>query len=226
MRKVSLGQPVAGQKPEDWVKASLKEIENASNDDTALTKALTAYTTTADLTTLLAAKAPLASPSFTGLITAGGGQIKFPATQAPSADANTLDDYEEGTFTPTVTFATPGDWSPTYATQLGVYIKIGARVFASVALAFDANAYATAAGILHLGGLPFAAGGGLSHAASISKMSNVTFAGQIVGDFANTLSYVTLWSVTSNAGAASLTTAAIPPSKTGVVINYSVSYSV
>jgi hypothetical protein len=26
--------------------------------------------------------------------------ITFPATQVPSADANTLDDYEEGTWTP------------------------------------------------------------------------------------------------------------------------------
>ncbi len=30
------------------------------------------------------------------------GQIKFPASQNASADANTLDDYEEGTFTATV----------------------------------------------------------------------------------------------------------------------------
>ncbi len=30
----------------------------------------------------------------------GSGQITFPATQNPSADANTLDDYEEGTWTP------------------------------------------------------------------------------------------------------------------------------
>ena len=36
--------------------------------------------------------------SATGLITATGGQIAFPATAVPSADPNTLDDYEEGTF--------------------------------------------------------------------------------------------------------------------------------
>ena len=33
--------------------------------------------------------------------TSGAG-ITFPATQSASTDANTLDDYEEGTFTPTV----------------------------------------------------------------------------------------------------------------------------
>jgi hypothetical protein len=34
-----------------------------------------------------------------GQVTSFGGNIKFPATQAASADANTLDDYEEGTMT-------------------------------------------------------------------------------------------------------------------------------
>ena len=35
-----------------------------------------------------------------GVLDLAAGQIKFPATQAASADANTLDDYEEGTWTP------------------------------------------------------------------------------------------------------------------------------
>lgn len=34
---------------------------------------------------------------------ASGAGITFPATQSPSTDPNTLDDYEEGTWTPTVT---------------------------------------------------------------------------------------------------------------------------
>ena len=57
-------------------------------------------------------------------LTMTGGQIKFPATQVPSADANTLDDYEEGTFTPSL--STPG--TATYSTQDGKYTKIG-RLF-------------------------------------------------------------------------------------------------
>lgn len=40
--------------------------------------------------------------SASGLITATGGQIAFPATAVPSAVANTLDDYEEGYHTPVV----------------------------------------------------------------------------------------------------------------------------
>jgi hypothetical protein len=45
--------------------------------------------------------------------------IKFPATQVPSADANTLDDYEEGTWTPSV------GGTATYNAQSGHYTKIG-----------------------------------------------------------------------------------------------------
>ena len=51
-----------------------------------------------------------------------GGQITFPTTQSASTDANTLDDYEEGTFTPSVTGVTVG-------TTTGIYIKIGKLVF-------------------------------------------------------------------------------------------------
>ena len=52
-----------------------------------------------------------------------GGQIAFPATAAPSADANTLDDYEEGTWTVTMTCSTSG--TITLSTNTGYYTKIG-----------------------------------------------------------------------------------------------------
>ena len=53
--------------------------------------------------------------------TSGAG-ITFPATQSASTDANTLDDYEEGTWTPTVTVNT--GTGTTYSV-LGTYTKIG-----------------------------------------------------------------------------------------------------
>jgi hypothetical protein len=66
---------------------------------------------------------PLAGTTgtFSGLISANGGQIKFPATQSASSDANTLDDYEEGTFTPF-----PGI---TATVNSGSYTKIGRLVY-------------------------------------------------------------------------------------------------
>jgi hypothetical protein len=62
--------------------------------------------------------------SASGVITATGGQIQFPATAVPSADANTLDDYEEGTFTPAISGST-GNPTHTSITRAGFYVKIG-----------------------------------------------------------------------------------------------------
>ena len=63
-----------------------------------------------------------------GTTSANGIGIAFPATQSASTDANTLDDYEEGTWTPTVTAVTTTG-SPAYA---GSYVKIGKQVTATM----------------------------------------------------------------------------------------------
>ena len=81
--------------------------------------------------------------------------ISFPATQVPSAGANDLDDYEEGTFTPVATFATPGDLSVVYSTQIGRYVKIGKMVWVSFNIATSTFTFTTAAGAFSLTGFPF-----------------------------------------------------------------------
>ena len=82
--------------------------------------------------------------------TSGAG-ISFPATQSASTDANTLDDYEEGTFTPTlVGFSTAG--TTTYSAQTGLYTKIGRQVTYIVNLVITAT---TGTGAALLGGFPF-----------------------------------------------------------------------
>ena len=64
--------------------------------------------------------------------TNAGGQIPFPATQNASSDVHTLDDYEEGSWTPSI------GGTATYNTQTGRYTKIGKLVtyecFLSIAL--------------------------------------------------------------------------------------------
>lgn len=57
-----------------------------------------------------------------GIVTADN--ISFPATQVPSADANTLDDYEEGLWTPALQVETTAVY-----TSSGVYTKTGDTVF-------------------------------------------------------------------------------------------------
>jgi hypothetical protein len=56
--------------------------------------------------------------------TSGSG-ITFPATASASTNANTLDDYEEGTWAPIIS---NGYTSPTYSLQSGTYTKIGRQV--------------------------------------------------------------------------------------------------
>lgn len=86
---------------------------------------------------------------------AAAGQIAFPATQNASADANTLDDYEEGTWTPVLTFATPGDVAVTYTNQTGNYVKIGRMVHLFFNITTTAFTHTTAAGALQITGNPF-----------------------------------------------------------------------
>lgn len=56
---------------------------------------------------------------------ASGAGVSFPATQSASTDANTLDDYEEGTFTVTLTPGTSGTITLTSGVNVLSYTKIG-----------------------------------------------------------------------------------------------------
>ena len=89
----------------------------------------------------------------TGVISIKSG-IKFPATQVASADANTLDDYEEGTFT--LSFAgnsTAGTYTPTAVNAF--YTKIGRVVTLQYKATFASGA-SGGAGYMQISGLPFA----------------------------------------------------------------------
>lgn len=78
--------------------------------------------------------------------------ITFPATQVPSADANTLDDYEEGTFTPVIN-GSGGNPTVTYSFQLGTYTKIGNIVNFSIDVRW--NGLSGGSGSASIVGLPF-----------------------------------------------------------------------
>ena len=70
------------------------------------------------------------------------GQMKFPATANPSSDPNTLDDYEEGTWTPTMTFG-GSSTGVTYGTQDGRYVKIGSMVWLGIRVTLTNNGSGT-----------------------------------------------------------------------------------
>ena len=105
-----------------------------------------------------------------GVVELAQGQIKFPATQVPSADANTLDDYEEGTFTPTIAGSTTAG-TATYVSQVGVYTKIGRIVNFSITINYNSG---TGTGNLTISGLPFTSlAAGANSSASIGAFVNV-----------------------------------------------------
>jgi hypothetical protein len=88
---------------------------------------------------------------------ASGAGITFPATQSASTDANTLDDYEEGTWPPNLGGTT------TYTTQVGTYRKIGSQVICT----FDITINALGTGLNdRILSLPFPAANQISTAIS------------------------------------------------------------
>ena len=84
--------------------------------------------------------------------TTSGFGITFPASVSGSTDANTLDDYEEGTFTPAWLQTTSGP-TATYSTQLGRYTRIGNLVYVTIRL--DNATFTAGVGDLRISGLPF-----------------------------------------------------------------------
>jgi hypothetical protein len=83
--------------------------------------------------------------------TSGAG-ITFPATASASSDANTLDDYEEGTWSPTIRFA-GASAGLTYVYQRGFYTKVGNIVTCTFDVKLSNRG--SSGGAASLGGLPF-----------------------------------------------------------------------
>lgn len=108
-----------------------------------------------------------------GLISANGGQIAFPASQSASADANTLDDYEEGTFTPALLFG-GAQVDMTTSSAIGRYTKIGNKVLFLIYIVLTAKGSST--GNATISGLPFTSASSVlnplaSYFASVSAIS-------------------------------------------------------
>jgi hypothetical protein len=91
----------------------------------------------------------------TSISMSGVSGITFKATQVPSADANTLDDYEEGTWTPVLTDGVNSVAS--YFYQYGSYIKVGRIVTINCTISVF-NKGSLGAGDVFITGLPFTSG--------------------------------------------------------------------
>jgi len=127
-----------------------------------------------------------------------GSGITFPATQSASTGANTLDDYEEGLWSPVIS---DGTNNATMTTTSGNYVKVGSLVY------ITCNAYTAAlgslSGPLRITGLPFAIDGeGPGVACGYGQQLSIT-AGNAVslyGSNGTTYFQLRIWNATTGTG--------------------------
>ena len=137
----------------------------------------------------------------TGVVELAQGQIKFPATQVASADPNTLDDYEEGTWTPVIAGnVTAG--TGTYTQQVGKYTKIGNVVRIHFSIQWTAH---TGTGVTTVTGFPFASGAGAQTPFSVFTYGETMTAGNVPngGIMSNGATLWEHWQVPTGGGASS-----------------------
>jgi hypothetical protein len=109
-----------------------------------------------------------------------GAGVTFPATQSASSDANTLDDYEEGAWTPGLAFGGLAV-GVTYYSQVGFYTRVGNIVHLSGYIFLSSKGSST--GNLTITGLPFTVvNNNAGYSTSSLRTSKVTFAGQIMAN--------------------------------------------
>ena len=166
--------------------------------------------------------------TFTGLVdisAAGAGQIQFPATQNASTNANTLDDYEEGTWTPGFAFGGNAVGVTYTAGNSGIYTKIGrvVTVIANVALTNKGSSTGNAT----ITGLPFTAATGAEpnySAVSFGNVSFLTFVEVPVATVGGGETVIYLREITSAGGGTALTNADFDnQTQTRITVSYFVS---
>jgi hypothetical protein len=131
--------------------------------------------------------------------TTSGTGITFPATQSASTDVNTLDDYEEGTFTPTILFG-GNNVGMVYNRQYGKYTKIGNRVFINIYVSISPTK-GSSTGTATVAGLPFQnvndpAGGNGAETPCAFNPPQILYSGIVTAYVENNATYIQLGSVT------------------------------
>jgi hypothetical protein len=145
---------------------------------------------------LAGAQTVTGAKTFSEIITASKG-VAFPATQVASTDANTLDDYEEGTWTPNLQFG-GASTGITYLVRNGFYTKIGNIVIGTAWIFLTSKGSAT--GDATLAGLPFTnAGSDGNQAPCTVEIGSISFADQIFATVEKASTFIKFREVT-NAG--------------------------
>ena len=115
------------------------------------------------------------------VLNAGKG-IDFSAnTHAAGMTSELLNDYEEGTWTPTIIGATSAG-TGTYSTQTGTYTKVGRLVSVQIVLTWTAH---TGTGAMKVAGLPFTVSASVANPIAIAAYDMVNPASTILGGVVN-----------------------------------------
>jgi len=154
-------------------------------------------------------------PATTGTLVVTGttptlNGITFPVTAVPSADANTLDDYEEGTWTPSWNVS-GGSWAS--SSVVATYTKIGRQVTCNM---YWITSAISGSKVNSLDGLPFtSANNGARYAIAITANSiGLSGAIPVSAVTANSTSANMQFSYQSTTGWADFVTSAISSGST------------
>lgn len=123
-------------------------------------------------------------------------------------------------FTPTFTFATPGDLSVSYASQVGLYERNGNVVTYQIILTCTPT-FTTASGSIEIGGLPITVlAGGYQFVNNIINDGGLTYSGSTIYATPNSgQTFLTITNTKSATGATTLTTTALV---SGVAITFKI----
>jgi hypothetical protein len=143
--------------------------------------------------------------------TSGSG-ITFPATQSSSTNVNTLDDYEEGTFTPSL--AGSGGGTGTYGVRDGIYVKVGKLCTVNFWIYGDTRN--TLSGDITLTGLPFSSSStasfsGYRPSPALRTSALISVTGTVGGWVSSSSTAINL-TINNNGGVTSLVATNIPTS--------------
>ncbi len=134
--------------------------------------------------------------------------------------ANTLDDYEEGTFTPVVADASTGGNTATVGTAQGWYTKVGRKVTIYISLDNINTSGMTSGNDLYIRDLPFSSTSTNpdGDAIGIVKADNINFTGYVTAELSNGNSYFLLIDNIDSGADVPLTVAAILASSSDLII--------
>ena len=128
--------------------------------------------------------------------------ITFPASQSASSDANTLDDYEEGTWTPVLSFG-GASVGIAYTYQAGFYTKIGNTVTVQYVVFLSSKGSST--GNNQISGLPFSTANNDTKRAGAYQFTDRVTANQLLTNNNSTIFSLQTIPATSVTSATNLT---------------------